>query len=107
MPKDVYPHLRQLFGGYMHQDWCNEGKDWPDLVRNFSRCESIADPSIVATEIEQLLASAPNDAALHDHVYREMNCYYDPRPDLGGPTVREWLTQVAAFLRLSGPTGRR
>lgn len=89
----------------MHQDWCYEGKDWPDLVYNFTQGESIADPSIVASEIEQLLANAPDDALLHDQVYREMNCYYEPRPDLGDPTVREWLTQVAAFLRLSGPSG--
>ncbi|MCE9526106.1 MAG: hypothetical protein K8R36_08635 [Planctomycetales bacterium] len=91
----------------MHQDWGFEGKDWPDLVRNFVQCESVADQAVIAAEIDRLLTDFPDEDSLRDQVYRVLNCYYDPRPDLGGPTVRDWLTQVAAFLRLSGSTGRR
>jgi len=99
MPESSYPHLGQLFGAYMHQDWGSEGKDWPDLVRNFANSETTVDLSGVASEIDRLLTDFPDDPALCDQVYRVLGCYYDPRPDIGGPSVRMWLMQVAGFLR--------
>jgi hypothetical protein len=99
MSQNDYPQLRQLFGSYMHQDWSYEGREWPDLVRNFVQSETTVDPLAVAAEIERLSTEFPDDAALHNQVYSVFGCYYDPRPDLGGPNLREWLTQVGAFLR--------
>ena len=104
MSQEAYPHLGHLFGCYMHQDWGFEGKYWPDLVRNFVQCESVVDQAVIAAEIDQLLTDFPDEDSLRNQVYRVLNCYYDPRPDLSGPAVRGWLTQVAAFLRLPGPT---
>jgi hypothetical protein len=98
MSRDVYPQLATLFGGYMHQDWDTEGKDWPDLVSNFVR-DSASDAESAATEIDQLLLDHIDDAALSDEVFCELHCYFDPRPDLGGPTLRDWLREVATLLR--------
>jgi hypothetical protein len=95
----AYPHLGQLFGAYMHQDWGYEGKTWQDLVQNFAQSETTVDLSVVAGEIDRLLADFSDDFELRDQVYRVLGCYYDPRSDLGGPTVRKWVAQVAAFLR--------
>jgi hypothetical protein len=52
-----------------------------------------------AAELDRLLADFPDDAALSHQLYCDLWCEYDPRPDLGGPTVREWLGQIAALLR--------
>jgi hypothetical protein len=82
MSESRYPHLSQLFGAFMHQDWGYEGKDWPDLVSNFTRDEKTVDITVVAAEIDRLLTDFPDDAALHDQLYRVLNCCYDPRPDL-------------------------
>jgi len=98
MSQDLYPQLASLFGGYMHQDWDTGGRDWPDLVSNFVR-DSASDAESAASEIDQMLLDHINDAALRDEVFSELHCYFDPRPDLGGPTLREWLRQVASLLR--------
>ena len=99
MSQTTYPRLWQLFGAYMHQDWDSEGKDWPDLVRNFAGGQSPSELEATAGEVDRLLAEFPADTALRDQLYLVLGCYYDPRPDLGGPSVRAWLGQVAEFLR--------
>ena len=82
----------------MHQDWETEGRDWPDLVSNFVR-DGASDAESTASEIDQLLLHHTDDAALRNQVFSELHCYFDPRSDLGGPTLREWLRQVACLLR--------
>lgn len=99
MSQTAYLRLAHLFGAYMHQDWKTEGDDWPDLVRNFAEGQPAAALEATAAEIDQLLAEFPEDVALDDHLFRELGCYYDSRPDLGGPAVRVWLAQVAGLLR--------
>jgi hypothetical protein len=99
MSEAAYPRLFHLFGAYMHQDWGYEGNDWRDLVQNYAKEANAADLKSAADEIDRLLADFSDDAALRDELYRELCCYYDPRPDLGGPTVRAWLGQVAQYLR--------
>jgi CdiI immunity protein len=104
MSSPTYPRLAHLFGAFMHQDWDMEGGDWPDLVRNFAQGQPVAELKAAATELDALLADFADDGALSDQLYRELGCYYDPRPDLGGPTVRAWLGQVAGLLRrYAGP----
>jgi hypothetical protein len=99
MPAGSYQHLPHLFGAYFHQDWDAEGDGWPALVRNYRRDVSLADAAAAADEIEALLAEGDSEAALAERLVREFGCYYDPRPDLGGPALRTWLAQVASALR--------
>jgi hypothetical protein len=94
-----YPRLRFLFGAFFHQDRDTEGGDWPDLVDNYAGGQPAAELEATTTELDRLLADFPDDAALSHQLYRELWCEYDPRPDLGGPTVRAWLGQIAALLR--------
>jgi hypothetical protein len=99
VPRPFYPRLQQLLGAYFHQDWDLEGDDWPAIVRKYRSDVSAAEAAAAASEIEQLIADGDSDSILADRLLREFGCYYDPRPDLGGPLPREWLIQLAAALR--------
>ena len=99
MAESSYPRLSVLFGAYMYQDWDMEADDWRGLVLDYAGHQRGAGREETAAEIDRLLASTPDDANLEDVVYRELGCYYHPRPDLGGPTVRAWLGEVTEFLR--------
>lgn len=99
MASPTYPRLSHLFGAYMHQDWGADGEDWPDLVRNYATDQQRTELELTAAELDRLAGDFPEDTALEYQVFRVLGCEYDPRPDLGGPTVREWLVMIANFLR--------
>lgn len=99
MSQTAYPRLGQMFGAFFHQDWDTEGDDWPDLVSNFASGQSQSELDATAGELDRLVADLSDDAALGRELYDSLYCSYLPRPDLGGPTVRVWLRQIAAFLR--------
>lgn len=99
MSQAAYPCLWQMFGCYFHQDWDTAGGDWPDLVRNFAVGRPQSELNATVAELDRLVADFPDDAALGRELMVVLGCYYTPRPDLGGPTEREWLGQVATFLR--------
>jgi hypothetical protein len=94
-----HERLRQLFGAYFHQDWPLEGNDWPAIVAQYRGEVDPEDRRILPDAIDSLIESTPDDAELQRIVHRELECDYDPRPDLGGPTLREWLGQVAEALK--------
>ncbi|WP_337174258.1 contact-dependent growth inhibition system immunity protein [Paludisphaera sp.] len=99
MSTSAYPRLEQLFGAFMHQDWDAEGRDWPELVRNFGRGQPAAELTLAADELDRLLAESPDDSGLSDRLRRELGCYFDPNPDGNGPPIRAWLGSVADSLR--------
>lgn len=99
MSQAKYPRLWKLFGAFFHQDWDTEGDDWPDLVRNFAGGQSHAELDTTAGELDRLIADFPDDAALDRELFDVLGCSYLPRPDLGGPTVRVWLGEIAMYLR--------
>jgi CdiI immunity protein len=99
MSQAAYPRLWHMFGAFFHQDWDTEGADWPDLVRNFSGGQPQSELDATAAELDRLVTDFPDDAALNHELFDVLCCSYLPRPDLGGPTVRAWLGQLAEFLR--------
>jgi hypothetical protein len=88
-----------MFGAFFHQDWVTEGEDWPDLVRNFRGGQPPEELEAAARELDRLLGEFAGDEELEGYLLNDLGCEYTPRPDLGGPTVREWLGRIAAFLR--------
>jgi hypothetical protein len=76
-----------------------EGEDWPDLVRNFAKGQAPAELQAIADELDCLLREVADDDLLNNELFSVFGCEYDPRPDLGGPTVRVWLNQIAQYLR--------
>jgi CdiI immunity protein len=100
-PQDSYPYLSQMFGAYFHQDWDLEGNDWPDLVENYI-ADEVYDPMKTAEEIDRLLSDVTHDSDLERTLFAGLGSYYIPRRDLDGPTIREWLGQIAMLLRQRG-----
>lgn len=98
MPDDQefgFPLLRQLLGGYFHQDWPLDGGSWEEVTDDFI-AESTG-PSVAATadELRSLLAGQLSDQQLEDTV-DELGGSVDPSAfDL---SAREWLEAVAARL---------
>ncbi len=72
---------------------------WQDVVRQFKNEASPDDLKHVVAEVDDLLRITPDDRVLGHRLVHELGCEYDPRPDLGGPTYREWLADVADLLR--------
>jgi hypothetical protein len=91
--------LHQLFGAYFHQDWPLEGDDWPAIVALYLRDVGGEEGRTAAAALDALLGSVADGGELARIVYDELGCEYDPRPELGGPTLREWLGQVTEALR--------
>lgn len=98
MSDQVYS-LDQFFGGYLHQDWSDDYGTWQNAVRHFMAEGTDSERSQTVAGIERLLLDILDDEELSRHLYRELGCYYSPRPDAGGPTVRQWLRDVAVLLR--------
>src|SRR5688500_17671532 len=85
--------LFQFFGGYLHQDWPEEFSDWREAVRAFRRNNGDSKVAEIVSELKRLIASSSSDAKIGELLLHEFACYYTPRPDLGEPTFREWLSQ--------------
>jgi hypothetical protein len=96
-----------MFGAFFHQDWYTEGNDWPDLVGNFAGGQPQSELDATAAELDRLLRDFPEDAALDQELFDVLGCWYTPRPDLGGPTVRAWLGEIAGFLRAGARQAER
>jgi hypothetical protein len=94
-----YPRLEQFFGGYLHQDWPEMFGDWTGAVDSYRNDTSAREREEVAADIEELVRTAASDEALSSQLFQEFGCCYDPRPDLGGPSIRAWLGAVVARLR--------
>lgn len=94
-----HEQLRQFLGAYFHQDWPLEADDWPAVVAQYVRENGADHGRAVADALDSLARSTPDDAELERIVHHDLGCDYDPRPDLGGPTLRRWLSQVADALR--------
>ena len=91
--------LLQFLGGCFHQDWTVEADEWPAIVTRYRDDVGVDDARMTADALAALLRSTPDDAELERIVHHDIGCEYDPRPDLGGPTLRRWLHHVADLLR--------
>ena len=89
---------------------------WPEIRATLERLQTTLAPRVfapgsaqhsfvltmadaTAAELDRLVADFPDDSALDRELFDVLGCSHLPRPDLGGPTVRVWLGQIAAFLR--------
>lgn len=90
--------LRQFFSASFHEDCLLDDPDWESIARRFRRDAGVEMSRGIAAEIRQLLAESTSDDALGEHLFRELGCYYSPRPDLNGPSFSAWLASVGSAL---------
>ncbi|WP_197380790.1 contact-dependent growth inhibition system immunity protein [Mycolicibacterium mengxianglii] len=90
----VSESIRQFFGGYFHQDWALEAKDWQTSVDNFTVGETSTVLINLAQQIDKLGAAYAEDE-LEEVMYRDALCSFYPAP----LTYHEWLEQVSDRLR--------
>jgi hypothetical protein len=89
----------ELFGAYFHQDWSMDAKDWKGIVRAFISDSTADEVASTISELQALLHDVESEEEIERLLYTEFGCYYTPRPDLGGLSVRKWLEEVCEELR--------
>jgi hypothetical protein len=91
MLKQQYPALWQFFGAYLHQDWREEYESPSAALRDFVSGDR--DYAVVlSTEIEQILSSTADDAALEEMLVNLGSFFL---PSQAGHNPREWLRLLA------------
>lgn len=85
------PALRDLMGGYFHQDWFTYGTE-DDVVDQFMADQTSLRGKLVP-EIELLLTSDLDERDLA-HLVADLGCEYDPRQRYG--SYRAWLEAISA-----------
>lgn len=89
--------LSEFFGAWFHQDWNLDASDWLGVVKVFLADSDHDDVTKTARELRAFLALEITEDELVC-LLKQFGCYYTPRPDLGGPSYREWLTEVRKAL---------
>lgn len=96
MSDEKYQILKQLFGGYLHQDWSTEFSAAIDAIKAFKQREP---KDIVRKACNELNEIIPLIITMRDperFLHEILWCEYDPRAD--GLTVAQWLQQVRDIL---------
>ena len=94
-----YPRLFHLLGSYFSQEWPFESDSWEGVIAEYKQDEPRKYHLAAAEEIDELLKFKMPADELGKFAHDELCCDFLPRPDLGGPDFRQWLTQVASLLR--------
>jgi hypothetical protein len=90
MSNQQYPALWQFLGAYLHQDWREEYESPSAALRDFIAGEPRFAVHL-ATEIEQVLASTADDAALEKGL-ADLGSFF--LPSRAGQNPREWLRGI-------------
>ena len=90
-----FPSLEQLFGAYLHQDWCDEFESPEEAVDAFRSGEPVEAVSAAKQELGELMAIELDENSLSDLI-GNLGCYYQPSSD--GMSVRDWLANIKASL---------
>jgi hypothetical protein len=88
------PHLTQLFGAYLHQDWDMEFSSSWEAVQVFRDSLSVDELVAAIDEVRTLLSL--DDVQLNSKVFEDLGLGYWPQGD--GLEVREWLSLLAVEL---------
>jgi hypothetical protein len=93
----TFENLRQLLGGYFHQDWHAEATSWDEQLRSMGQHEARERLSAALVDIEKLLERQHTEAEIAQILSRDLGCDFYP-PGVG-LSYHEWLNQVRVFLR--------
>ena len=91
-----YPNLRQMLGGYLHQDWRIEFSSANGAINAFKNQEPQAIILKVCDELNRVIPSIQQMRNPEKFLREELWCDYDPLGD--GLTVVAWLQEVRKIL---------
>ena len=97
-PASACPQLRQLLGGYFHQDWVIERDDWQEIVRDYVAESPHGAVMESVAELGDLLGAGLSEAELGT-VLDRLGGSIDP--SALGLTRAAWLQAVRARLEAS------
>jgi hypothetical protein len=92
--QEPYPFLRQLLGGWFHQDFDVDGDTLEEILAKFKSVTPEAEVLGAKSDIETLLKNAGDD--LDQEFVRVFEPDVDPAG--WGMTTREWLTRIDELL---------
>jgi len=92
----AFPALYQLFGGYFHEDWRDEYDSSDVALRAFVSEAPAQAIAAARDELDRLLSSGFDDAALTRLLEHGFRCDYVPATD--GITSSQWLAHVQQLL---------
>ncbi len=91
-----FPDLEQFFGCYFHQDWQYLYGSAEMAIEDYANDSSRDELSYTVQELDKLMSLGLSEAELDDAMYRELHCYYNPKPS--GRSMTEWLRWVRSTL---------
>ena len=91
MIDNKYPALRQLFSGYLHQDWSEEFGS-PDMaIDAFAESEPTESIKKAMQELKIIIDSDYRDNEVLN-LLNELGCYYEPTVDY--TSVMSWIKDI-------------
>jgi len=92
MNQNQYQHLRQLLGGYLHQDWRLDFSTPEEAIGAFKEKEPQECIEGVCRELEEVIPLIKETKEPEKFLWQVLWCYYNPQAD--GLTVADWLERV-------------
>lgn len=89
---DDFENLKQLFGGYLHQDWPDEFGSDAEAVQAMIEGDTPDTIAAAREELRELLSMQISEQELANIMVNRLGCYFEPASV--GKTYREWLKGV-------------
>lgn len=93
---EKFTDLVQFFGCYFHQDMFDDYASDEMAIKGYVDDDGPDAARHVARELDKLLELGLPEAELDTAMYKELHCYYSPKPD--GISMTEWLRWVRSTL---------
>jgi hypothetical protein len=95
--RERFPDLRQLFGGYLFQDWSHLYESAEEAIDDAVARYSDGRLSAMLAQLNELRTLGLSEEELDDVLVYDLSCNYNVEAD--GLTNSQWLEAVAAQLR--------
>jgi hypothetical protein len=94
--RERFPELRQLFGGYLFQDWSHLYESAEEAIDDAVARYSDGRLSATLAQLNELRTLGLSEEELDDVLLYDLSCNYNVEAD--GLTNSQWLEAVAAQL---------
>jgi hypothetical protein len=96
MTKTKFGNLVNFFGGYFHQDWDLDARNYDEVLEMFVKHNPSNEVANVVKELDALLAMGLSDLELRKALTEDLLCCYIPPCE---EDLKKWLILVRNTLR--------